>query len=256
MPEYERWLYTTFPAAVSRLRELGLQVETLARKIEAAQAHAFHYGGSLKRVWREQREREKNPPPPPDFDEESGPEAERPDPDPWYSAPSAEKTQDASPDARAIYRRLVQRLHPDRGGKWTAGREQLWHQVQQAWAAGDADWLARLEVEWETANEVLGPHTSLGRLRRAIEEVEAARRDMERKLRAYRQDPAWRFTKSTAKRPLLQQRTQRQLLSELTDLQQHLDFLQRTVAAWEEDWTKAGSTPARRRTSRPVRRRA
>ena len=43
---------------------------------------------------------------------------------------------------------MLRRLHPDRGGPWTNARQQLWHEVQKAWAVGDADWLARLPTLW------------------------------------------------------------------------------------------------------------
>jgi len=136
-------------------------------------------------------------------------------------------------DAKDIYRRLVSHLHPDRGGDWTPARERLWHEVQEAWAARDADWLARLEVSWETANDTVGPDSSLGRLRLAIAELDAARRDTERKLRAYRKTQAWRFTLSEKKRPKLQQQVHSELLHDLEALRRQLDYLNRTIAAWE-----------------------
>ncbi len=143
--------------------------------------------------------------------------------------------------ARDIYRRLVSHLHPDRGGDWTPARERLWHEVQDAWAARDADWLSRLEVSWETANDTVGPDSSLGRLRLAIAELEAARRDTEHKLRHYRKTRAWRFTLSEKKRPKLQQQVHAELLHDLEHLRRQLDHLNRTIAAWE------APLPSRRR---------
>ena len=136
-------------------------------------------------------------------------------------------------DAKEIYRRLVSLLHPDRGGAWTPARERLWHEVQEAWAARDADWLARLEVSWETANDTVGPDSSLGRLRLAIAELDAARRDTERKLRHYRKTQPWRFTLSEKKRPKLRQQVEAELLHDLHSLRRQLDHLNRTIAAWE-----------------------
>jgi len=100
----------------------------------------------------------------------------------------------ASDDAREIYRRLVQVLHPDRGGEWTPQRARIWHQVQEAWMARDVDMLARLEAEWEIAADRLSAASPLGRLRAALEELHAARRDTERKIRLYRKGPEWRFS--------------------------------------------------------------
>src|SRR5690606_29968200 len=68
--------------------------------------------------------------------------------------PDSEQKNPAE-DARAIDRRLVQHLHPDRGGQWTQARARAWEQTQEAWAARDADWLARLEAEWEVGADLL-----------------------------------------------------------------------------------------------------
>ncbi len=143
------------------------------------------------------------------------------------------KRAPASDAARDLYRRLVQHLHPDRGGEWTPARERLWHEVQQAWAARDTDWLARLETEWETAHDVINENSSISRLRRAIEELHAARRDTERKLRHYRKNSAWRFTLAEKKRPHLQRRIETELHHDIDVLQRQLDYLQSTIAAWE-----------------------
>ncbi|MEY4489765.1 MAG: hypothetical protein RIQ79_2273, partial [Verrucomicrobiota bacterium] len=147
------------------------------------------------------------------------------------AARPAQKPENA--DAKDIYRRLVSHLHPDRGGEWTPARERVWHEVQEAWAARDADWLARLEVSWETANDTVGPDSSLGRLRLAIAELDAARRDTERKLRHYRKTQAWRFTLSEKKRPQLHRQVQAEFLHDLEFMRRQLDHLNRTIAAWE-----------------------
>ena len=116
-----------------------------------------------------------------------------------FGSPTRPSAAAADP-AREIYRRLVQQLHPDRGGEWTPARARLWHEVQRAWAARDLDWLSRLEVEWETAAEVIGPASPVGRLLAALREIAHARRDAARRVRAYRSHPAWRF-QALAARP-------------------------------------------------------
>ncbi|MDB6094262.1 MAG: hypothetical protein JWM32_1824 [Verrucomicrobia bacterium] len=254
VPAYNEWLHRTFPVELTTMRELHEEVATKSEQIEAVQARAAIFGGSLKRLWREQKERaaaEREPEPEAeagfeddgtpgnrhhmggerDFDPEAGPKPSR--------------------SARDIYRRLVQRLHPDRGGGWTHARQHLWHQVQQAWAAADADWLARLEVEWESANEVLGPASPISRLRRAIEELVAARRDLERKLHDYRVQPAWRFTKNKKDRPALERRTRSNFEHDINFLRRQLTHFNATIAAWEEDWTRSDT----RLKARPRRRR-
>jgi hypothetical protein len=248
VPAYDSWLHRTFPVLVTALRELHAEVKTKARKVEAVQRTSALYGGSFKRLWREQKEHEANPAAsakkrhPDDAEDAEGPDsARRTEARPEDFARSTGPAPSLA--ARDIYRRLVQRLHPDRGGRWTPAREHLWHEVQQAWAAADTDWLARLEVDWETAHEVVGPQAPLSRLRRAIEELHAARRDTERKLRAYRGSPPWRFTRSEKNRPVLHRRTEESFAHDLQFLQRQLDHLNATIAAWEEDWKRPDRRP-------------
>ena len=216
-PAYDAWLHRTFPTLLTRLRELHLEVFAKAQRVEEAQATAFFTGRSVRKIWREQKDREANPVPTgaeqsaaagDDWGDTAGDDPFGSDDDffddrkqngrshpHWENAFEPHRANPAGPrpsaEARDVYRRLVQRLHPDRGGEWTAAHQRLWHEVQQAWAAGDADWLTRLEVEWEAAHDMLSPASPLSRLRAAITEFHAARRDTERKLRA---SIAWRIS--------------------------------------------------------------
>ena len=257
VPAFTAWLHRTYPLQVTTLRELNDEVNAKTRKIRMAQVIAATTGRSPKRVWREQQDSAAKPRAPrPKF---------RPDPEfqPEDEADSDERRQDArredfgtgaapqrSDAARDIYRRLVQRLHPDRGGAWSAPQQHLWHEVQQAWAAGDGDWLARLEVEWETAHEVVAVTSPLSRLRAAIEEVYAARRDAEAKLAEYRLAPQWRFTLGASRRAALARRVEADFVRDTKSLERQLRFLNTTIAAWEEDWTRADSRPMPRRPRR------
>ena len=242
VPAYTAWLHRTFPLQVTALRELRDEVEAKVRQMRIAQTIARRTGASLKRVWREQKKAatasgDEDPEEAhatgdgeEEFDERRRTEVRRED---FVAAPAR------TVGARDIYRRLVQHLHPDRGGVWSASRQRLWHEVQQAWAAGDGDWLARLEVEWETAHEAVGPNSPLSRLRAAIEELHAARRDVEAKLGGYRAAAPWRFSKNEAKRAALEVRVEAELGREFKALRRQQQHLDATIAAWEEDWTRA-----------------
>jgi len=245
VPAYESWLHRTFPILVTTLRELGAEVAAKTRQVNAVLAKAALSGGSLKRLWRQQKEQEANPEA---FEDDRDPDFEDGDSTSGRHEARVEDFANASGPAptlgaRDIYRRLVQRLHPDRGGEWTPAREHLWHEVQRAWAAADTDWLSRLEVDWETANEIVGPTSPLSRLRRAIEELHAARRDTERKLHEYRGSPQWRFTRIGKNQDVVYRRTEGNFAHDLKVLQRQLAHLNARIAAWEEDWTRADSRP-------------
>ncbi len=257
-PAFNLWLNQEFPVLLTDLRNTQDEVTNKGRDVRLVRALAAWSGRSAKKLWQEHKENLANPPAPDDGkesaddDEEAqGNRADDPDDDFFSDGKSSRRRsrsgyQDRfdsgnstpapprSTDARDIYRRLVQRLHPDRGGEWSEARKRVWHEVQQAWARGDADWLARLEVEWESANEVLTPTSALSRLRRAIEELHGARRDTESKLRAYRTQPAWRFSLTEKKRDILRERTAARLAADLEFLRRQLAHLDATIRGWEE----------------------
>jgi hypothetical protein len=258
VPAFDAWLNQTFPLQLTALRELTEDVAAKARQVRMVQMGAARTGGSLKRLWREQKERMADPEAyrqkfrarrKAEFDEAEASEDQEAEMGDFVPRSAPPRT----PAARDTYRRLVQRIHPDRGGVWSPAREHLWHEVQQAWAAGDADWLARLEVEWETAHESVGPRSAVSRLRAAIEELHAARRDIEAKLRAYRSAQSWRFTQTAAARSRLERRIEADFVRDYQVLQRQLNYLNSTIAAWEEDWTRPGSRPRPRRRVTPYR---
>jgi hypothetical protein len=271
-PAHDEWLHRAFPTLLTRLRELHHEVFAKAQRVESVQAMSALSGRSARKLWRELKEQEANPTAGrrkkanaaqddfffdddddffDDEDDDASPprgrsrahahaEAEDDFEPRRHERPAAPRPSEA---ARDVYRRLVQRLHPDRGGAWTAARQRLWHEVQQAWAAGDADWLTRLEVEWEAANDVLDAASPLSRLRGAIAEFHAARRDTERKLRAYRSSPPWRFTLTEKKRDQLHRRTELNFRHDIVFLERQLAHLDALIARWEKP-------PADRRLSR------
>lgn len=166
-------------------------------------------------------------------------------------APPKPKSASGDP-AREIYRRLVQNLHPDRGGEWSPARARLWHEVQQAWDARDLDWLSRLEVEWEAATELLGPASPVGRLLQALQEIDGARRDSDRRIRTYKHSPAWRFSLLPAPGEPLRRRLAEELQDEIARLRYGLGELERVIADWERAMQPRRARRRRGRTVEPT----
>jgi hypothetical protein len=260
-PAHEQWLNQTFPVLLTRLRNLQEEITTKTSQIRMVRAMAAYTGRSAKRLWNDFKAgalADDRGPRPEERRRGFGDEDRKPedgdadeffedDAPPRYRArgqAATAKHAAQQPLARDIYRRLVQRLHPDRGGKFTPARQRLWHEVQLAWAQRDADWLARLEVELDSSADLgllglvdiepLSVKSPLSRLRRAIAELTAARRDTERKLREYRQTPPWRFTLTPRKRDVLHRRTERALHADLVALERQLAYLDKTIRHWEE----------------------
>ena len=284
-PAFRAWISTAFPTLVSAIREIAQQVEAKSQIIEAVERESFITGRSAGQIWREWQQSGGRPPEPtPDRDDavdgspldDLAADAEAvfdeemkrlfadegiDDDDPFASAfretagdvfgfggthPKSGKTAE---EARTIYRRLVQHLHPDRGGVWTPARARVWEQTQAAWAARDADWLARLEAEWEAGTDLLGPTSAIDRLRAALSAIDAARRDAERRLRLYRKHEAWRFSLRPPSNALRQQ-LERQLRYDETTLRRSLAEIEKTLARWTKVRVRR---PRARPPSRPFR---
>ena len=238
VPAFEAWKHRTFPLHLTALRELEREVFTKARRVQEAQARAAHTGRTVKRVWQEVQNAHGSPAgnrPRPAADDEEGTSRRRQARIEDFFPKPAPKPARA---AREIYRRLVQHLHPDHGGEWTPARQKLWHQVQAAWVAGDVDWLARVEVEWEAAHDVLSLQSPLSRLREAVEELRAAERDLEHKFDVYLGSSAWHFTRPETDQKKLERRVEIELGRDYRALRAQLRELNTKIELWEEDWTR------------------
>lgn len=249
-PAYQAWLRETFPTLVSALRDLHQEVANKGHRVREVQMMSAISGRSAAKLWREVLEEEAAETEEAKSADESTPGDEedahssdqRKSSSHYYHADDEGETRRAaqprkpaaSDEAKDVYRRLVLRLHPDHAGKWTPAREKLWHEVQQAWQARDTDWLLRLEIEWEAATDTLSRNSSLSRLKRAIEEMHAARKDIERKLRRYRESIEWRFTLSVKKRAVLHRRIESELHQDLNHLKRQLSHLNAVIASWEK----------------------
>jgi hypothetical protein len=140
--------------------------------------------------------------------------------------------QAAPVDARIkeLYRRLVRRLHPDLRADGSAAVSGLWHEVQEAYGAGD---VARMEIllalsDIETKHIV---SQSLSQMHALRAELERALRALEKSLLEAEGEDAWNFARLGPSADL-QVRVERQLKSQLAERMQRLDLLTRAIAEW------------------------
>lgn len=252
-PMFRQWISTAFPTLLSELRDLAQEMMAKSRLASEIESAAFLSGRSPEDVWAEWRANGGRPLEPEEKsgDDDCDPEAGGEegdgngfDDDPpgdgdlfdelddFLGLPRRARTPRDDTSARDIYRRLVLQLHPDRGGEWTPERQRAWLQVQQAWAARDADWLARLEVEWESASQQLGLGSTVSRLRAAIAEALRACRDAQKRTKDYKHQPSWRFSLKKMT-PGLKETIESRLRADLFHARFELKQLEQMFAHWE-----------------------
>ena len=143
---------------------------------------------------------------------------------------SATEPGTIDPRVKEIYRRLVRRLHPDLRADGDATVSSLWHEVQEAYAAGD---VARMELllALSDLSNALGASTTLSQMRSALSELTRSVRALELSLVEAGREDSWNFAR-TGPSEDLQLRVERQLKHDLALRQQRLELLTGTIAGW------------------------
>lgn len=136
-------------------------------------------------------------------------------------------------DARVkeLYRLLVRRLHPDLRADGNVAASALWHEVQEAYAAGD---IAQLEILLALSgieSESLSEQTSVAQMRALLVELERALFALDDSLRQARDEDSWDFARAAAVSGL-RSRVEHQLQMDLRVRLSRLDVLERTLTAW------------------------
>jgi hypothetical protein len=134
------------------------------------------------------------------------------------------------PRVKEIYRRLVRRLHPDLRADGDATVSSLWHEVQEAYAAGD---VARMELllALSDLSNAPGASTTLSQMRSVLSELIRSVRALELSLVEARREDSWNFAR-TGPSEDLQLRVERQLKHDLALRQQRLELLTGTITGW------------------------
>jgi hypothetical protein len=143
---------------------------------------------------------------------------------------SATEPGTIDPRVKEIYRRLVRRLHPDLRADGDATVSSLWHEVQEAYAAGD---VARMELllALSDLSNAPGASTTLSQMRSALSELTRSVRALELSLVEARREDSWNFAR-TGPSEDLRSRVERQLKHDLALRQQRLELFTGTIAGW------------------------
>ncbi len=145
-----------------------------------------------------------------------------------------EERELASPvDARIkeLYRILVRRLHPDLRANGDTAVSSIWHEVQEAYAAGDVPQLEILLALSDIKVDYGNSATSLGQMQALLNELERALIALEKSLHEAEDEDAWDFAEQGPNEEL-RVRLERQLKSDLSHRMARLELLDTTIAEW------------------------
>jgi len=174
-----------------------------------------------------------------EFKNKFGPSPQSSGPPPFHgnhdSPPSASRTPPSQHAKHArikeIYRILVRRLHPDLRADGDAAVSSIWHEVQEAYGAGDLDRLETLLALTDIKSNQAGDHTSLSQMHAVLEELARNLRALQKSLRQARKDDAWNFSRSND-RTTLETNLRHKLETELEDQQRRLQDLEALIRDW------------------------
>jgi hypothetical protein len=144
-----------------------------------------------------------------------------------------EAEEEEAKDARVktLYRVLVRKLHPDLRDDASTEVSGLWHEVQEAYAAGDVAHLEILLALIDIESNGTSAQTSVSQMRATLAELERATRALEKSLLEAEGEDAWDFAQSGPNEDL-RLRLERQLKSDLAQRSLRLDVFTKTIAAW------------------------
>ena len=107
----------------------------------------------------------------------------------------------------------------------------LWHEVQEAYSAGNVERLEMLLALTDLQSNTTGEHTSLSQMRSVLTELRRSFNALRRNLRAAKEDPAWNFSQ-LKDRAALEKKVRLGLASNLERREQRLRWLEEQIADW------------------------
>jgi hypothetical protein len=160
---------------------------------------------------------------------------EKPKPEP-EDVPENETEPDARVDERVkiLYRRLARHLHPDTRADGSVEVSALWHEVQEAYLAGD---VARLELLLALSYlqaDNLENETSLGEILHVQENLRRSLRALSKSLAEAESEDAWDFARIGPTAQLARE-VERQLKFDFGNRTRYLDQLRGRLAEWQKE---------------------
>ena len=143
----------------------------------------------------------------------------------------AEAVEAKDARVKTLYRILVRKLHPDLRDDASTEVSGLWHEVQEAYAAGDVAHLEILLALIDIESNGTSAQTSVSQMHATLAELERATRALEKSLLEAEGEDAWDFAQSGPNEDL-RLRLERQLKSDLAQRSLRLDVFTKTIAAW------------------------
>jgi hypothetical protein len=173
-------------------------------------------------------------------------------PGPGQHRPGPEREADFAPEppksqenrVKELYRLLVRRLHPDMKADSNAEVSALWHEVQEAYAAGNVERLETLLAFTDIQANTAGEHTSLFQMRAVLSELRSAFNALQRTLRGAKKDHAWNFAR-LEDRSQVEARVRREMESTVGWHEDQLRQLEALIAKWSAPKKGSRSTRAK-----------
>ena len=144
---------------------------------------------------------------------------------------------------KEIYRMIVRRLHPDTRAESDEEVSALWHEVQEAYSAGNVERLEMLLALTDLQSNATGEHTSLFQMKLILAELRRSFNALQRNLLAAKKHLAWNFCR-LKNRSALEKRVRGNLKSMLEWHDWRLRQLDAEITSWSAS-PKAGKKSAK-----------
>lgn len=146
---------------------------------------------------------------------------------------------------KQVYRILVRRLHPDLQADRDTAVAAIWHDVQEAYEAGNLNRLETLLALTEIECGTNGGQATVSQIRDALAELKRALAVIQRSIGAAKRDPAWGFSRNPY-RGQIEKRIRREMEEDLAGQRELLEHLKGTIDDWSRPWQPPVRKPGKK----------